>query len=90
MGFACAPQVLRIAAHLAFYGFWAFDLLDLRVEVGITVSGGSKGGMKVGGLKDPQYILTLLYWGSFPIPHLPSSYLLGTLTVGLRVQETGV
>ena len=44
------------------------------------LSGGSKGGMKVVG-KDPSYILYQLYWGLFPIPHLPSSHLLSPLIV---------
>ena len=39
-------------------------------------SGGSKGGMKVGGLKDP---LCILYDIGVPILHLPLPYLLSPL-----------
>ena len=51
-------------------------------------SGGSKGGMKVGGLKDPLYIL--YYIGLFPIRHLPSSHLLSSLvSAGFGAQGVG-
>ena len=49
-------------------------------------SGGSKGGMKVGGFKDPYMLYNM---GAYSIPHLPSSHLLSPLRI-IETPEKGL